>query len=159
MEHSSGKATRKRNGTARMSSVAIRTLSVNESIAEALRGWPTNSLVRIVKTSKRTVENWKQARTGPQAKHVAAMLQSAELRPAMLTALGCRDLAAQAEILSLNRRLDALKAAEAQHREEAHGFRRDLEMGRARGVVAGRTAQPGGDALARGDAVVPRPPK
>ena len=44
-----------------MSSVSIRTLSVNESIAEALRAWPTNTIVSIVKTSKRTVENMRRA--------------------------------------------------------------------------------------------------
>lgn len=159
MESSSSKPTRKSNGIKRMSSVAIRTLSVNEAIADALKAWPTNSIVRIVKTSKRTVENWKQARTGPQAKHVAALLQSADLRPAMLTALGCKDLATQAEILSLNRRITALKAAEAAHGEETHGLRRDLEMGRAPHVVAGRTSQQRRETLAPDDAVVSRPPK
>jgi hypothetical protein len=88
-----------------MSSVAIRTLSVNESIAEALKGWPTNSIVSIVKTSKRTVENWKQARTGPQAKHMAAMMSDDELCAALLAALGRRDVARHQETIA------ALKAA------------------------------------------------
>lgn len=156
MEHSSSKPTRKSDGITRMSSVAIRTLSVNESIAEALKCWPTNTLVRIVKTSKRTVENWKQARTGPQAKHVAAMLQDAELRPAMLTALGCSDLATQAEILSLTQRIDALKTAEAQRKEQANEIRRDLEVGRPRGSVAGGEVRQHGDAADQAGRVVPR---
>ena len=83
-----------------MSSVSIRTMSVNESIAEALRAWPTNTIVRIVKTSKRTVENWKQARTGPQAKHMAAMMTDDELCAALLTALGRADVATRAAMIA-----------------------------------------------------------
>lgn len=156
MESSSSKSTRKSSEIKRMSSVAIRTLSVNESIADALQAWPTNAIVRIVKTSKRTVENWKQARTGPQAKHVAALLQDAELRPAMMSALGCKDLAAQAEILSLTKRIEALKTAEAQHKEQSNAIRRDLEAGRPRGSMAGGQVQQHGVTAERAGGVVPK---
>ena len=84
-----------------MNSVAIRTLTINEQIAEALKAWPTNAIVRIVKTSKRTVENWKQARTGPQAKHVAAMLADDELCAALLTAMGRADIATRAKMVAV----------------------------------------------------------
>lgn len=139
-----------------MNSVAIRTGSINEAIAEQLRRWSTKFIVARVKTSSRTVENWREGKTGPQAKHVAAMLQDADLGPALLTALGRHDLAAQAEILSLTRRIDALKAAEAQHREEADEIRHDLEVGRPRGRVGGGSAQQHGDPAAEVGAVVPR---
>ena len=60
METSSGKNARKNSGVRQVNSVAIRTLSINEAIAEALKGWPAKTLARIVKTNIRTVENWKQ---------------------------------------------------------------------------------------------------
>lgn len=111
MESSSIKPTRKSSERKRMSSVAIRTMSVNESIAQALRGWPTNSIVSIVKTSKRTVENWKQARTGPQAKHMAAMMTDDDLCAALLTALGRADVATRAAMIAqLKETRDAINA-------------------------------------------------
>src|SRR5688500_9344904 len=92
MENSSRKNARKNSGV-RQVNVAIRTLSINEAIAEALKGWPAKQLARIVKTNIRTVENWKQAKTGPQVKHVAAMMTDDELCAALLAALGRRDVA------------------------------------------------------------------
>lgn len=108
MESSSSKPTAKSNARKRMSSVAIRTLSVNESIAEALRGWSTNSIVSIVKTSKRTVENWKQGRTGPQAKHMAAMMTDDELCEALLTAMGRADIATRARMVAVLKRTQSV---------------------------------------------------
>lgn len=142
MESSSSKATRKSSEIKRMSSVSIRTLSVNESIAEALRGWPTNALVRIVKTSKRTVENWKQARTGPQAKHIVAMMADDELCAAILPALGRPELAIPqkintaeknlAALKSLNQRISSAQAAENRHRKESHEIKESLGVLRRR---------------------------
>lgn len=142
-----------------MNSAAIRTGSVNEAIGEQLRRWSAKFIATRVKTSHRTVENWREGRTGPQAKHVAAMLQDADLGPALLIALGRHDLATRAEINSLNRRITALKAAEAAHGEETHELRRDLEMGGTRRPVAGGTSQPRGETLAAGNGVVSRAPK
>lgn len=139
-----------------VSSVAIRTLSVNEAIGDALRAWSAKAVARRLKTSTRTVEAWREGRSGPQAKHFVAMLQDDELAPALLAACGRGDLATKAEIESLNRRIEALKAAEARHKDENHAIRRDLAMGRQHGGVAGGPAQPGGDALAAGRGVVPR---
>lgn len=83
-----------------MSSVAIRTLSVNEAIAEALRPWSHKLIAQRVKTSVRTVENWKLAKTGPQAKHMAAMMADDELCAALLTALGRADIATRARMIA-----------------------------------------------------------
>lgn len=85
----------------RMSSVAIRTLSVNEAIAHALSKWPTKFICQRIKTSQRTVENWKQARAGPQAKHMAAMMNDDELCAALLTAMGRADLATRAKMVAI----------------------------------------------------------
>ena len=57
----------------------------------------------------------------------------------------------------LNRRLDALKAAEVQHTVESHAIRRDLAAGRQRGGMAGGTAQPGGEPLEEDSGMVPGP--
>jgi membrane glycosyltransferase len=84
-----------------MSSVAIRTLSVNEAIGDALKRWPTKFICERLKTSQRTVENWKQARTGPQAKHMAAMMNDDELCGALLTAMGRSDLATRAKMVAI----------------------------------------------------------
>jgi hypothetical protein len=132
MESSSRKNTRKNNGARVVNSVAIRTKSVNEALADALRGLSAKLIADRVETNLRTVENWKQGKTGPQAKHVVAMLHDAELGPRFLKAAGLDELAKQHEINLLNRRIEALKADERLHKEEAHEIRMDLEMGRPR---------------------------
>lgn len=76
-----------------MSGVAIRTLSVNESIGEAFRRWSAKFVAQRIKTSTRTVEAWREGRSGPQVKHVAAILQDPILCPEFLRALGRADLA------------------------------------------------------------------
>lgn len=114
MENSLEKDARKKRVEKRMSSVAIRTLSVNEAIAEALRPWSPKAIAQRVKTSVRTVENWKQAKTGPQAKHMAAMMTDDELCAALLTALGRADLASRARMVAILKETQAVigKAAE-----------------------------------------------
>lgn len=139
-----------------MSTLAIRTMTVNEAIAAMLRPFPVKVIARKIETSARTVENWREGRTGPQIKHVAAMLQDPDLGPALLSALGRQDLAAHAEILSLNQRIETLKAAEQQHHREANEIRRDLEMGgRSVPLAGGQVQQRGGEIPPRGR-VVPR---
>lgn len=100
---SESKNVRNSRGKRRMSSVAIRTLSVNESIAKALEAWSTKWISKRLRTSERTVENWKRARTGPQAKHMAAMMNDDELCAALLTAFGRADLATRAEMVAILR--------------------------------------------------------
>jgi hypothetical protein len=128
---------------------------VNEAIGDALRVWSAKFVARRIKTSTRTVEAWREGRSGPQAKHFVAMLQDDELAPALLSACGRSDLATRAQIESLNRRIEALKAAERQHQVEANEIRRDLDVVLARGPVARGQAQRGGDALAPDRIVVP----
>lgn len=155
MESSFPKHTRKSSGTRNVNGVAIRTLSVNEAIADALRPWSPKAIAKRVRTSVRTVENWKTGRTGPQAKHVAAILNDAELGPAFLTAVGRSDLATRAELVSLHRRIEALQAAEARHERETHEIRSSLE-GDGRAVCLDRGApQREGDAVAASSPVVP----
>jgi transcriptional regulator with XRE-family HTH domain len=155
METSFPKNTRKSSGTQNVNGVAIRTLSVNEAIADALRPWSPKAIAKRVRTSVRTVENWKNGRTGPQAKHVAAILNDAELGPAFLTAVGRADLATRAELASLQQRVKALKADEARHEREAHEIRSSLE-GDGRSVSTNRGAsEHEGDAVAAAGRVVP----
>ena len=155
MENSSRKNTRKSSGV-RVVNVAIRTKSVNEAIADALRGLSAKLIADRVETNLRTVENWKQGKTGPQAKHVVAMLNDAELGPRFLKAAGLHELAKQLEINTLNRRIDALKADERLHQEEAHGIRQSMEVGSA-GVALDRgSAQRVRDKVATTRGVVPR---
>lgn len=156
MESSAGKNTRKSSGVRRVNSVAIRTSSVNEAIGEALRHWSIKFIVSRVKTSPRTVENWREGRTGPQAKHVAAMLQDAELGPALLTAMGRSDLATAAQIHSLNRRIETLKAAEARHQREANEIRQTLEDGSGGFLVDGGSPARHSDEVEADRGVVPR---
>lgn len=156
MESSFPKDTRKSSGTRNVNGVAIRTLSVNEAIAEALRPWSPKAIARRVRTSVRTVENWKNGRTGPQAKHVAAILNDAELCTAFLTAVGRADLATRAELASLHQRISALQAAEARHEREAHEIRSSLE-GDGSAVRLDRGAsEREGDAVAEARPVVSR---
>ena len=105
MESSSGKAPDKSTGVRRVNSVAIRTATVNEAIGDALRHWSTKFVAQRVKTSVRTVEAWREGRSGPQAKHFVAMLQDDELCARLLEAAGRGDLARSAETIA------ALKAA------------------------------------------------
>lgn len=95
-----------------MNSLAIRTLTVNEAIGRALSRWPTKVIQRVVKTSERTVENWREGRTGPQAKHIAAMLSDDELCAAVLTAMGRGDIATRAAMVAtLKETRDAIEGA------------------------------------------------
>lgn len=141
MEHSSWKNTQRR-GVRPVNGVS---LSVNESISTALRRWSVKFISRRVQASPRTIEKWREGKAGPQVRHVAAMLQDAELGPAVLTAMGRADLATHAEILSLNQRLDALKADEVRHREHSNEIRRTLEGVGVGNALAGRAVQRGGD--------------
>ncbi|WP_319798301.1 hypothetical protein [Nitrobacter sp.] len=91
-----------------MNTVAIRTLSVNEAIADALRSLSAKFVARRIKTSTRTVEAWREGRTGPQAKHFVAMLHDDELCVLLLKGIGRDDLAHAAEVIAVKNRLKEL---------------------------------------------------
>ncbi len=126
MESSSRKNARKSSGAQDVNSVAIRTKSVNEALADALRGISAKVIADRVETNLRTVENWKQGKTGPQAKHVVAMLNDSERGPRLLKAAGLGELARQHEIMTLNRRIEALKADEQRHEREINELKESL---------------------------------
>lgn len=104
MERTSKSTPDRKTGERSVSSVAIRTLSVNEAIGEALRGWSAKFVARRIKTSTRTVEAWREGRSGPQAKHFVAMLQDDELCARLLEAAGRGDLARSAETIAALKR-------------------------------------------------------
>lgn len=100
MERSPKSAPDRKTGERSVSSVAIRTLSVNEAIGDALRGWSAKFVARRIKTSTRTVEAWREGKAGPQAKHFVAMLQDDELCARLLAAAGRPDLADSAATIA-----------------------------------------------------------
>lgn len=104
MESSHGKTPAKSHGVRRVNSVAIRTGSVNEAIGEALRHFSIKFVASRLKTNMRTVEMWREGRTGPQAKHFVAMLQDDELCARLLEAAGRGDLAKHQETITALRK-------------------------------------------------------
>lgn len=136
--------------------VAIRTKSVNEAFADALRGLSAKLIADRVETNLRTAENWKQGRTGPQTKHVVAILNDSELGPRFLKAAGLDELAKQHEIILLNRRIEALKADERLHKEEINAIRKSMEVGSGRERLDGEPPQRLRDTLAKDRGVVSR---
>lgn len=112
MEGSPKPNTGRKTGERNVSGVAIRTLSVNEAIGDALRTWSAKFVARRIKTSTRTVEDWQRGKSGPQAKHFVAMLQDDELCAAVLTAIGRGDIATRAAMLAkLKEARDAIEGA------------------------------------------------
>lgn len=109
MESSQGKSTRKSSGERNVSeALSIRTANINEAIADALRPLSAKEIARRIRSSTRTVEGWLQGRTGPQVKHVVAMLQDDELCRRFLAAADRGDLARSAETIAALRRAVAL---------------------------------------------------
>ncbi len=95
-----------------MSAIAIRTGSINDRVAEAFSRFGTRWIAHRLETSDRTVENWKAKRTGPQVKHVAAILHDPILRPEFLKALGLAELAdldkARTQLMAAKAALDEI---------------------------------------------------
>lgn len=159
METSATKATRKirRRG---VSAVAMsNTYDLASKWVDILRGWQPRAIAKRLGVSPRTVENWQDGINGPTWKHTVAMLNDDELCSRLLQAAGRHDLAKQAELLSLNRRINALKAAEAAHGEQTNEYRRGLEMGSSGRVMAGRAPEQRGETLAADNGVVSRAQK
>lgn len=107
MRSSLGDRPRNSSGKRNVTALAIRTGSVNDSIAEAFRQWSAKFIAKRLEVSDRTVENWQSGCTGPQVKHVAAILHDPILRPEFLKALGL------AELADLDRARSHLMAAKA----------------------------------------------
>lgn len=157
MEKAQCKNTRKSSGVRNVSTTAFTTFSISEQFAAMLRPFSAKEIARRLDLpSVRTVENWKEGRTAPQARHVVAMLGDDVLCAKLLEAAGRRDLAKHHEITTLNRRIEALKADEQRHKEEAHVIRQDLALGRPRRGVDGGSSQRLRDTVATGGGVVPR---
>jgi hypothetical protein len=123
---------------------------------DILRGCSPRKVAQRIGASPRTVENWQDGANGPTWKHTVAMLNDDELGPMVLKAAGLDELAKQHEIMTLNRRIEALKSAEAQHQEDAHEIRQALAIGRQRGAVDGRETQQRGGQMETDRGVVPR---
>lgn len=108
MRSSLGRDPRNSSGSNKVSTLAIRTGSINDAIAEAFRKWPRKFIAKRLQVSDRTVENWCSGGTGPQVKHVAAILHDPIICPEFLEALGRADLA---DIHTARAHLDAARAA------------------------------------------------
>lgn len=103
--------TRKTSGERTVSSVALSTHSVNDAFAEMLKPFSAKEIAsRIKLPSWRTVENWKEGKTSPQAKHVIAMLSDDDLCDRLLKMAGKGDRAhAEATIAALRKALNMVE--------------------------------------------------
>lgn len=103
----------KSSGARTVNAASDPALSINDAIAQQFSRWSTNFIARRLNTSARTVENWRQGRTSPQAKHVAAIMCDEILAPAFLIAIGRADIAdlvaARDHLLAARTALDAIQ--------------------------------------------------
>jgi hypothetical protein len=105
VEKAQKSTTRKTNGV-RNVSTAITTFSVSEQFSAMLRPFSAKEIARRLHLpSVRTVENWKEGRTAPQARHVVAMLSDDELCARLL------ELGGQAELANSKDTITKLRAA------------------------------------------------
>lgn len=156
MEKSEPKRTRKFRGRG-VTTIAIgNTYELASRWIEILRGRSPRTVAKRIGASPRTVENWQDGANGPTWKHTVAMLHDEELGPMVLKAAGLDELAKQHEIMTLNRRIEALKSAEARHREDSDEIRQAVAMGRQRGAVDGRQAHQRSGPVEKDRGVVPR---
>lgn len=105
---------------------ALSTFDLASDLAAMLRPWTPKAIAKRIGASPRTVENWKDGANGPTWKHTVAMLNDDQLAPELLRAAGRDDLAKQHEILSLERRLEALKQAGERLKGQQDEIRMDL---------------------------------
>lgn len=111
MDKAADPNTRKSRGVRIVTSIAISTHSINDAIADMLRPFSAKEIARRLKLpSVRTVENWKEGATSPQARHVVAMLNDDELCARLLEAAGRTDLAHDAKRRAAEKLLAALNA-------------------------------------------------
>lgn len=126
-------------------STAIATFEAAEALARLLRPFSPKAIAKRIGASHRTVENWQDGENGPTWKHTVALLNDAEFGPIVLRAAGLDGLAKLHEIESLNRRIEALKAAEQQHRKEADDLHEAYRVARTNRTPTGRDPVGPGD--------------
>lgn len=111
MEKAQRSNTRKSSGARNVSSLAISTHSINAAFADLLRPFMAKEIARRLKLpSTRTVENWKEERTSPQARHVAAMLTDDELCALLLEKVGQQEAAHAVKVRAARKKLRDLEA-------------------------------------------------
>ncbi len=110
MEKAQRTTTRKSNGVQNVSSAAISTHTVSDVFADLLRPFTAKEIARRLKVpSTRTVENWKEGRTSPQARHVAAMLTDDEMCALLLDKFGQGDAAHAVKVNAARKKLKELE--------------------------------------------------
>lgn len=111
MAKATDRDTRKSSGVQSVSALAISTHSVSDAFARMLRPFSAKEIAnRLQLPSWRTVENWKEGKTSPQAKHVVAMLHDDELCALLLAdVIGRKDAAHQIKVEAARRRLKELE--------------------------------------------------
>lgn len=90
-----------------MNSLAM-PMPINEAIAEMLRPFSVKAIARKLGASPRTVENWREGRTAPQARHMVAMLGDDELCALLLEKVN-PDAAHQVKVAAAKKRLRELE--------------------------------------------------
>lgn len=110
MEKAQCRNTRKSSGVRNVSTLAaISTHSIHSAFAELLRPFSAKEIARRLDLpSTRTVENWKESRTSPQAKHVMAMLSDDELCALVLERVN-PDAARQVRVAAARKKLKQLE--------------------------------------------------
>jgi DNA-binding transcriptional regulator YiaG len=110
MEKAQQSNTRKSSGVRKVSTLAISTHTINEAISGILRPFSAKDIARRLRLpSTRTVENWKEGRTSPQAKHVAAMLSDDELCALLLAEVGQNEAAHAVKVRAARKKLNELE--------------------------------------------------
>jgi DNA-binding transcriptional regulator YiaG len=110
MEKAQRSNTRKSNGVRNVSTAAISTHTINDVFADLLRPFSAKEIARRLRVpSARTVENWKEGRTSPQARHVAAMLTDDEMCALLLAKFGQDDAAHAIKVSAARKRLKELE--------------------------------------------------
>ena len=91
-----------------MNSLAVHAMPITDSIAEMLRRFSVKAIVRKIDVSPRTVENWREGRTAPQARHMVAMLRDDELCALLLEKVN-PDAAHQVKVAAARKKLKDLE--------------------------------------------------
>lgn len=93
-----------------VSSIAVgSTFDLASRWVETLRSLKPRVIAARIGASPRTVENWQDGANGPTWKHTVAMLNDDELCTKLLEAAGRGDLAREAEIIAMRKRLAELE--------------------------------------------------
>lgn len=109
MENSGPKNVRNFRGRSVSSVVIGSTYDLAARWPDLLRKFSPRAIAQRIGASPRTVENWKDGANGPTWKHTVAMLNDDELCARLLEAAGRTDLAQEAEIIAMRKRLAELE--------------------------------------------------